>query len=186
MQLNKFKCDYPCTDVIKDIIYPEVEINPEKIRIALISEAPPENRLDYYYESTTGSFFQTTKIAFQDAGLDVENYENLTEMGFYLTTAIKCCKVGYLVSTKTIKECAMRFLKTELEQLPNIRVIMCMGDFAIKAVNYIYKDKYGEKQSEQVQLTKYVMKNIFSIILAFFPLILRQEIVLTLNRARGE
>ena len=111
----------------------------------MISEAPSPIVSDYYYESISGSFFQTTQIAFQDAGITVNTYEDITSLGFYLTTAIKCCKTGYLVSAKTIKECSLRFLKTELMQLPNINIIMCMGDFAIKAVNYIYKNMYKKQ-----------------------------------------
>lgn len=142
MITNDFRCDYPCTDINKDIIFPRIKINPDIIRIVMISEAPPLNRSNYFYESISGSFFQTTKMAFKDAGIIINNYEDLTNIGFYLTTAIKCCKTGYLVSAKTIKECSLRFLKTELAQLPNIKIVMCMGDFAIKAVNYIYKEKY--------------------------------------------
>lgn len=143
MITNDFRCDYPCTDINKDIIFPRIKINPNIIRIVMISEAPPLNRSNYFYESISGSFFQTTKMAFKDAGITVNNYEDLTNMGIYLTTAIKCCKIGYLVSAKTIKECSLRFLKTELAQLPDIKIVMCMGDFAIKAVNYVYKEKYG-------------------------------------------
>ncbi|HEX3045899.1 MAG TPA: uracil-DNA glycosylase, partial [Bacillota bacterium] len=53
----------------------------------------------------------------------------------------KCSKKDYLVSATTIKACS-KLLEKELAQFPNIKVIMCMGDFAIKAVNYIYKNKY--------------------------------------------
>jgi uracil-DNA glycosylase len=144
MIINDFRCDYPCNDVHKNIMFPKIKINPDNIKIVMISEAPPENHSDYFYESISGSFFQTTKMAFKDAGIIINNYEDLTSMGIYLTTAIKCHKIGYLVSAKTIKECSLKFLKIELAQLPNIKIIMCMGDFAIKAVNYIFKEKYGK------------------------------------------
>ncbi|MDD5142832.1 uracil-DNA glycosylase family protein [Methanoregula sp.] len=126
------------------MIFPKPDLNPQKIRIVMVSECPPANRTDYFYESGSGAFFQTTKTAFRDAGAVIETYEDLARMGIYLTTAIKCNKTGYLVSAKTIKECALRFLKPELEQFPDIRMILCMGDFAIKAVNYVYKEKYGK------------------------------------------
>ena len=109
----------------------------------MVSECPPPDRADYFYESLSGSFFQTTKIAFKDAGIVINDYNDLSDMGFYLTTAIKCHKNQYLVSARTIKECALRLLRTELRQFPNVKVIMCMGDFAIKAVNYIYKDEHN-------------------------------------------
>lgn len=144
MGINTFTCNYPCTDVHKRMIFPQLDLNPRNIRIVMISECPPADRSDYFYESSSGAFFQTTRTAFRDAGAAIENYEDLTSMGIYLTTAIKCGKTGYLVSAKTIKECASRFLKPELEQFPDIGVILCMGDFAIKSVNYVYKEKYGK------------------------------------------
>jgi len=146
MGINTFTCNYPCTDVHKRMIFPQLDLDPRNIRIVMISECPPADRSDYFYQSSSGAFFQMTQTAFRDAGAAIENYEDLTSMGIYLTTAIKCGKTGYLVSAKTIKECASRFLKPELEQFPDIgvRVILCMGDFAIKSVNYIYKEKYGK------------------------------------------
>lgn len=144
MTINNFKCDYPCTDVHKEMMFPRVDPDPETIKIVMISECPPVARSDYFYEDNSGAFFQTTKTAFLDAGISINTYQDITGMGIYLTTAIKCNKTGYLVSARTIKECALRFLKTELGQFPNIAVIMCMGDFAIKAVNYIYKEKFHE------------------------------------------
>lgn len=142
MVKDDFACNYPCTDINKDFISPKVKIDPEAIQIVMISEAPPKDHANYFYQGTSGTFFQTTKTAFQDAGIAINNYNDLTDLGLYLTTAIKCSKKSYLVSAKTIKECAIRFLKKEISQFPDIKVILCMGDFAIKAVNYIYQEKF--------------------------------------------
>ena len=142
IMINKeLKCNYPCTDINQKLIFPEVNLDPDKIRLIMISEAPPLDHDNYFYKSGSGSFFQTTKTAFQDAGININDYNDLTELGVYLTTAIKCSKKDYLVSSKTIKECS-RILEKEISQFPNIKLIMCMGDFAIKAINYIYKEKY--------------------------------------------
>jgi uracil-DNA glycosylase len=70
--------------------------------------------------------------------------EDFLEKGIYLTTALKCSKKDYLVSAGTIKNCSM-ILEREIAQFPNVKAIMCMGDFAIKSVNYIYRRKYGTK-----------------------------------------
>ena len=145
MSINQFECDYPCDDIKKEMIYPVVDMDPKLIKIIMVSECPSTEKDDYFYQKNSGSFFQTTKIAFEDAGIAVNNYNDLTNMGFYLTTAIKCRKQQYLVSAKTIKECSMRFLKAELDQFPNVKAIMCMGDFAIKAINYIYKAEYNTR-----------------------------------------
>jgi uracil-DNA glycosylase len=61
-----------------------------------------------------------------------------------LTTAIKCIKKDYLVSSETLKNCSI-VLEKELDEFPDKKVIMLMGDFAIKAMNYIWKRKYNEK-----------------------------------------
>ena len=135
-------CDYPCTDIHRNSIVPQPAIDTSLIKTVIISEAPPYDHSNYFYRDISGSFFQTTMTAFWDAGIQIKSYDDLTDMGIYLTTAIKCSKTDYLVSSKTIKACS-GLLEKELAQFPEIKVIMCMGDFAIKAVNYIYKDKYG-------------------------------------------
>lgn len=135
-------CDYPCIDINQRMIFPKTEIDTDTIQLVMISEAPPSDYSNYFYKDISGSFFQTTLTAFEDAGISIKSYEDLSKMGIYLTTAIKCSKKDYLVSSKTIRACA-KLLESELAQFPNIKVIMCMGDFAIKAINYIYKDKYG-------------------------------------------
>ncbi len=135
-------CDYQCADTNKNMIYPQVAMDTKKIKLIMISEAAPENKENYFYKDTSAKFFQTTMLAFQDAGIDIKCYEDLTEMGIYLTTAIKCSKKDYLVSSQTIKNCS-KILELELLQFPNIKIIMCMGDFAIKAINYIYKSRTG-------------------------------------------
>ena len=140
---NKFKCDYPCIDINQKMIYPQVRLDTDYIRLIMISEAPSINDSNYYYKDISATFFQTTKTAFQDAGFNIMDYKDLTKMEIYLTTAIKCPKNDYLVSSKTIKNCT-KFLSEEILQFPNIKVIMCMGDFAIKAVNYIYKNIAGK------------------------------------------
>lgn len=141
--INKsFKCDYPCSDVNQNMIYPQVQIDTDIIKLIMISEAPSADYSNYFYKNISASFFQTTKMAFHDAGIEIKDYNDLTNMGIYLTTAIKCCKKDYLVSLNTIKNCT-NILEKEISQFSNIKVIMCMGDFAIKAINHIYKNKVG-------------------------------------------
>jgi len=135
------KCDHACCDTERPVTLPKLDFDPEKIRMIMISEAPPADRSNYFYQNSTGSFFKTTQAAFADAGFKINDYDDITKMGIFLTTAIKCEKKDYLVSARTIKKCS-GVLEKELAQFPNLRLIMCMGDFAIKAVNHIYKNKY--------------------------------------------
>ncbi|MBN2362970.1 uracil-DNA glycosylase [candidate division WOR-3 bacterium] len=143
MRINRhLKCSFPCNDVEHKWIFPEINIDPTKVNIVVVSEAPPPDKKDYYYSG--GFFDKTTCMAFNDAGYAVKRIKELTDKGFYFTTAIKCCKKDYLVSSKTLNNCS-NILFRELEQFPNTKVVMCMGDFAIKCVNYIMKESLGRK-----------------------------------------
>ena len=141
--INKcLNCILSCSDVNRDRIFPKVDLKPARIRLIMISEAPPIDRTQYFYESPSGSFFRTTQMAFADAGIPILSYVDLTRMGVYLTTAIKCSKKGYAVCSSTIKGCSL-LLEAEITQFPNIKVVMCMGDVAIKAINSIGKRSNG-------------------------------------------
>ncbi len=121
-----------------------VEGSAENVKLIMISEALPKDIQDYFYSADRASFFQTTQTVFADAGYEIKHPREFIEKGIYLTTAIKCTKKDYLVSADTIKTCSLS-LERELEMFKNARVIMCMGDFAIKAVNYIFKRKTGAR-----------------------------------------
>jgi uracil-DNA glycosylase len=113
-----------------------VDLNPNKISIILISEAAPASQRDYYYERGNPLFAQTTVQAFNDAGLEVSSVKDILRLGVYLTTAVKCSKNGYGISTTTIKECSS-LLEEEIDLFPNVQVYLLMGDVAIKAINTI-------------------------------------------------
>jgi hypothetical protein len=62
--LNKYlKCDLPCADVNRDFIYPQINLDPNKIKLIMISEAPPAVHSDSYYKNKNGSFFNLTRTA---------------------------------------------------------------------------------------------------------------------------
>lgn len=129
--------DFPCTDVRHDCYaIPDVEVEPEKVRIILISEAAPADPADYYYAAGDPLFQRTTVQAFQDAGVAVESVQDILNLGVYLTTAVKCGKTGYGIQTATVVECS-RILEQELDLFPHVRAYLLMGDVAIKAVNAI-------------------------------------------------
>jgi uracil-DNA glycosylase len=136
---------FPCADVKHDsYTVPDIELNPEAIQIIMISEAAPVDRSDYYYANGDSLFQQTTVQAFQAAGVTVSAIEDILQLGVYLTTAVKCAKLSYGIQASTIKECS-HILEQELELFPQAKVIMLMGDVAIKALNYIAK-RAGEAQ----------------------------------------
>jgi uracil-DNA glycosylase len=117
---------------------PDIQLNPERVRIILISEAAPPDPEDYYYAAESPLFEQTTVQAFNDAGAQVASIQDILALGVYLTTAVKCGKTGYGLKAATIQECAL-LLEKELGLFPNVRAYLLMGDVAIKAVNSIAK-----------------------------------------------
>jgi uracil-DNA glycosylase len=127
----------PCTDVDHGAFaVPNLEIDPQRIKLVLISEAAPANRADYYYAPGEPLFAQTTVQAFRDAGAAVDTLQNVLSLGVYLTTAVKCAKTGYGIETATVKECS-KLLEQELALFPHTKAYLLMGDVAIKALNEI-------------------------------------------------
>lgn len=134
---------FPCSDINNSgYTIPSVEIDPEKVKIIMISEVPPENPQDYFYASGDPFYLRTTLQAFSDAGIPVSSVQEILDMGFYLTTAVKCPKMRHGVSTQTAKNCSL-VLEKELALFSNIEVYMLMGDVAIKTFNYISKRLTG-------------------------------------------
>lgn len=143
---DKVQCrEFPCIGVNQSAyIVPDVEINPDDIRIILISESAPPETSDYYYAKGNPLFQQTTVQAFRDAGITANNVRTLLDIGVYMTTAVKCGKIGYGIKATPIQECS-KLLEAELSMFTNLKAIMLMGDVAIKALNYIAK-RQGESR----------------------------------------
>ena len=138
------KCDFNCSDVIIIKYFQKSVSNKNAIKMMLISEALPQNIGDYFDGKKEPTFIKNTNVIFNSLGFNFKMYKDYLVSGIYLTTAIKCVKENYLVSSETIKNCSIN-LEKELNYFPNISVIMLMCDFAIKAINYIWKRKYNEK-----------------------------------------
>jgi len=139
MRVSEFvQCQgFPCSGVDHDgYLVPDIDLDPQSISIVLISEAAPPDAADFYYAPGDPLFQQTTVQAFQDAGADVSSIQDILDLGVYLTTAIKCGKVGYSIKAGPIVECSF-LLERELALFPNARAYLLMGDVAIKAINDI-------------------------------------------------
>ena len=137
-------CDFSCSDVIIKKYFQKAIAKKDSIKIILISEALPQNIEDYFDGKGEPQFLKNTNTIFNSLGYNYQTYNDYLNHGIYLTTAIKCIKKDYLVSTETIKNCSLN-LERELDQFINKRVIMLMGDFAIKSMNYIWKRKFNER-----------------------------------------
>jgi uracil-DNA glycosylase len=143
---DKIKCiDFPCTDTDKNgYVIPPVDIVAEKIRIIMITEAPPNDKADYFYAEGKPFYLETTLQAFKDAGADMSSMRDILDLGVYITTAIKCGKAQYAVSPATMQNCSS-LLEKEISLFPNIKVFMLMGDVAIKMMNGIWKKETGKR-----------------------------------------
>jgi len=141
---DKIKCsDFPCADIdVASHNIPYKEIAPRTIQILMVTEAPPPDKDDYFYASGNPFYLQTTVQAFNDAGIDVSGMQEILDLGVYITTAVKCGKTQYSISTDTVKNCS-KILEQELTIFSNVRAFLVMGDVAIKAMNYIWKRQTG-------------------------------------------
>jgi uracil-DNA glycosylase len=127
----------PCTDVAHErFLVPTVRLDPDDVRIIMVSEAPPGDASDWFYAGPDALFAQTTVQAFQDAGADVDSIADVLGLGVYLTTAIKCGKTGYGVAARTIDACSS-LLEGELALFRSTKALMLMGDVAIRSLNSI-------------------------------------------------
>ncbi len=143
---DKIKCTgFPCADIDKNsYVVPSIEINGEKIRVLMITEAPPNEKADYFYSAGNPFYSQTVVQAFRDAGADASSMQDILDLGVYITTAIKCGKTQYAVSSETMKNCS-RLLEQEVALFPVARVFMLMGDVAIRMMNDIWRRQTGKR-----------------------------------------
>lgn len=147
MQINQLiKCEtFPCSDVQHTgYSVSAIDIDPASVSIIMISEAAPDNPANNYYAGGEALFENTTLLAFRDAGANLTTFQDILKLGVYFTTAVKCAKTGYGIQSSTIKNCA-RLLQPEIDQFPNVKVFMLMGDVAIKAINDIAIRESGQR-----------------------------------------
>jgi len=143
---DMIKCEtFPCVDVDKNsYILPPIEIDAAKIKIIMITEAPPNVKADYFYIPGNPFYLQTTLQAFRDAGANVASIQDIINLGVYITTAIKCGKTQYAISPVTMKNCS-KLLEQEIALFPNVKAFLLGGDVAIKMMNDIWKQKTGKR-----------------------------------------
>jgi uracil-DNA glycosylase len=143
---DKIKCStLSCGDVDKNShTIPLADIDTEKVTIVMIAEAPPNDKADYFYATGNPFYLETTLQAFTDAGAKVNSMQDILDLGVYITTAIKCGKTQYAVSSNTMKNCST-LLEREIALFPNIKVFILGGDVAIKMMNEIWKRQTRKK-----------------------------------------
>jgi len=136
---------FPCGDVKSDrYVVPGGQVDPERVRVVMVAEAPPDNPGDYFYAGGMPSYLETTIQAFRDAGAPVSSMGDILALGVYITTAVKCGKTGYGVATGSIETCS-HLLEQELALFPNTTAVVAMGDVAIRAMNCIARRQISRR-----------------------------------------
>jgi uracil-DNA glycosylase len=135
--------DFPCVDVRHaGHIRPELPARLDHIRVMMVAAAPPADRTESVDPSADPLIRQETLDAFRAAGYDVANVDDIRKLGVYVTTAVKCPKLGFGLKPETVAACS-HMLETEIGIFPNLRSILLMGNTAIKAINEIAERQYG-------------------------------------------
>ena len=106
---------FPCSDIDhQGYLIPKISLNPEKIRLIVISESPPSDPKDDYYADGDASYVQNTCHAFSQAGIQADSIDDLISQGIYFTTAIKCAKTAYNITSATVTECSLILEKSSV------------------------------------------------------------------------
>jgi hypothetical protein len=134
---------FPCADVRHaGNVQPDLPSHAENIRVVMISTTPSPDGANPATDYADPVVRAETLAAFRAAGYDVRTVEDIRSLGVYVTTAIKCPKLGYGIKPETIANCSV-LLETELAMFPNVKSILLMGNTAIKAINEIAVRRYG-------------------------------------------
>ena len=143
---DRVSCNgFPCTDVdCARHEVPQGKVDPARVRLIVVAEAPPLEAAHGLFATGMPFHLETTLDAFRAAGLQASSVSDLAARGVYLTTAVKCAKVGYGVGRSTVDACS-HLLEGELGLFPGARAIMLMGDVAIGAMNAVARRRTGKR-----------------------------------------
>ncbi|MCL2512433.1 MAG: hypothetical protein FWF08_00910 [Oscillospiraceae bacterium] len=134
--------------------FPDCEIGPAKIKVIMINEVVPKNPDDWFYSETDNpenrrnalGLFESAGVKSSARGDPVKNMSDILDLGVYITAALKTPKEGYTADPEAVKA-QLPILEAELALFPNLKLIMLMGDVAIKAFNMIAKTKTNTKKN---------------------------------------
>lgn len=120
--------------------YLPVGVESASLRMVAVCEALTESGDDFFSGPRDSMYVSNLVNAFQSGGAEIDSVEDLVDLGVYLTVAVKAPKVTTTISTATVNEHAP-LLAGELDALPNLRVVVLMGDVAIKAINAVARQR---------------------------------------------
>ena len=134
----------------------DIEIDPFTIKTVMINEVVPSDPLQDFYGASDADYMKTTIPLFQGAGTEVSSIQDILQMGIYITNAVKTPKTEYAIDKSSIEN-SLPYLEAELSLLPNLKVIMLMGDVAKKAFNMITKK--STKKNAITAVSTYKLRN---------------------------
>ncbi len=118
---------------------PDCELDPKSIKAVMINEVVPQNPDDWFYSAADDPENRRNALAlFAGADVPVKSIYDIMDMGIYITAALKTPKTSSAAAPEAIKA-QLPLLEAELALFPNLKLIMLMGDVAIKMVNMIAK-----------------------------------------------
>lgn len=123
------------------LLYPDCEIDPAKMEVMMINEVVPKNPDDWFYsDSNDAENTRNVRGLFNQAGVSVNSMRDILDMGIYVTAALKTPKESSTPDPEVMRA-QLPLLQAELALFPNLKLMMLMGDVAIKMVNMIAKAK---------------------------------------------
>ena len=117
-------------------------VEPGAMRMVAVGEALSESGDDFLSAPSDSMFVANVVAAFRSGGADVDDIDDVVSLGVYLTVAVKAPKLTATISTASVNEHAGS-LAAELDALTNVRVVVLMGDVAIKAMNAVAR-RHGQ------------------------------------------
>lgn len=153
-QLSVFVSNNAMTDIFQ---FPNANIDVNLIKAIMINEVVPANPADDFYgDSISPDYLNTTLSLFSKAGFEAHSIEDIIKAGVYITNAVKVPKTDTTISREVIEKC-VPVLEYEIGLFPNLKVIMLMGDVAKKAFNVIAKAK--SKKNAIPAISTYKLRN---------------------------
>lgn len=116
----------------------------------MVNEVVPANPADDFYGCPEAYYLTTTIPLFQKAGIPVSSIGEISDMGIYITNAVKIPKTSSAIEKDKLER-SLPFLEKELSLFPNVKVIMLMGDVARKSFNMIAKKNSGKNATPGFQ-----------------------------------
>lgn len=127
--------------LVESMQFPDCDINPKSIKAVMINEVVPKNPDDWFYSQTCDPENRRNALGlFEGADVPVTNMRDILDLGIYITAAVKTPKETSTADPEVIKA-QLPLLEAELAMFPNLKLIMLMGDVAIRMVNRIAKAK---------------------------------------------